>query len=88
MLRKISIYQYVFEISRYVMIQKLILIVSNPNKIKKILEILMTYISIRNQSIWLNFVVKLTVNFIRVFLLIAVVIKAKATLRAAFGNHW
>jgi hypothetical protein len=51
MLRKIAIYEYVFVLMRYIMIQKLILIVSNLNKIKKILEILMTYISIQNQSI-------------------------------------
>ena len=44
MLRKIAIYVDIFAIARYILIQKLILVISNPNKIKKILEILMTYI--------------------------------------------
>jgi hypothetical protein len=44
MLRKIAIYVDIFAIAGYILIQKLILVISNPNKIKKILEILMTYI--------------------------------------------
>ena len=46
--------------------------VSNSNKIKIVLEILIALIPIQNEWFWSDFVVKLTVGLNRVFILTSV----------------